>query len=133
MSTQVNPYIEVLKFGNNSQGVRYSEIVAYLQNENISFHSQPVTFYDSALQRVFMSSFESLKGEPPFSIESSDFYFLKSDAVAYLLSYEALEQAKRDSAEAREEAKAAIKIATYSLWVTIGAAIISAILQVILA
>lgn len=128
----MNTYIEVLKFGRDHQPTKYTDILDYLSKNNMSFNKDhTITHYDSLLQNAFRHNFQTLSGAQ-VDINSLDACYLKPEALAYLLNHEALELAKEDSKNARIEANKALKIATWSLWITALTAVIAIVVQILL-
>jgi len=138
MNKPINIYIEILKFGREklNDGLQLNSLVEYLNNKDFLFHPpQEVTIHTAALINIFINSFQDREGKSISDIEEvkrrTDTYYLKTEALAYLLSYESLEQAKDDSAEARKEAKQAIYEAKRAYWLAFVTLLVSSVLAII--
>jgi hypothetical protein len=117
MSAQ-NIYIEILKFGRATEELRLSDVAKYLNDNNLQFTPGLATNTNTTLLiNIFRNSFQSLDGKPGAD-STGEFYYMKPEALAYLLSYEANE-------EARLLSNKAIKLATQSLWISAALAVMS--------
>ncbi len=118
MGNETKAYIELLRYGLKNQGITYQEALEYLKSHKISFTEHELTYFNTLLQRHFHLAFESFSGTP-FSIDShSERYYLKLEAMSFLVSYESIESAK-------EDAKRAERLAQWSIGLTILATIAS--------
>lgn len=118
-----NIYIEILKFGRDKEGLRLNDVVDYLNNQGLQFTPGiSVNTNTFLLLNIFKNSFQSLDGKPGAD-GTGEFYFLKLEALSYLLSYEANEEAKLNSTNA-------IKLATWSLWISVAVATISIVISI---
>lgn len=106
-----NIYIEALRFGRSDKGIRLNDLVEHLNKIGIQLTpGQSLSTKTTILINLFRHSFESLDGKSGQE-STGEFYYIKPQALAYLLSYESNEQARIDS-------KKAIRLATWSFWIS---------------
>lgn len=117
-----NIYIEILKYGRDNDGLRMEHVVSHLNERGLEFSKGiKVSTNTTLLINIFRNSFQNLDGEPGQNT-TGEFFYLKPEALAYLLSYEANEQAKIYSEKA-------IRIAIWSLWLAIVSSVVSIIVS----
>lgn len=127
----MNAYVEILKFGSKGDAITFESLFQFITKSNLTFNQgHPVTEHNTILKNIFKNSFQDWEGNSP----KDDFrgtYFLKPEALAYLLNHEALELAKGDSAAARKEALESLRQATKATWIAIISLIITAGLAIV--
>lgn len=111
-------YIVILKYGSKhmESGLSYSKLVEYART---TYPEKNYTVHNITLQYIFKQFFQGWDGDPildPEKVQSKHYYFLKPEAIAYLLNYKMLEESKK-----------AIKYAKCSTWIAAGATIVSVI------
>lgn len=130
-------YLAVLKYGfeNADKGIRYIDLIEYLNTDGITFSTrQNITEYDTSILNLFISSFQTKDGSKISNIEQTrhgEVFYLKPESLSYLLGYESFQLAKEDSASARKEAVQALTAAKKAYWLAIASFIISSILAII--
>ncbi len=110
-------YIRVLRFGKNNEEVKFNDLVNHLAKSD-----KNITFHHTRLRHIFSSSFETYDRRE-VDKNSPEICFLKTEALAYLLSYDSFEQAKKDS-------RKAIKLAIWSILTSALLALTAIVLQV---
>lgn len=148
MSDSEKIYLEILKYGfEHSEGVSYYALIKYLEERNLTFNNSKITESHTIILNIFQSSFQNLHGHR-VDIEDAkrgNSYYLKPEAISYLMNYEMFQLAKKDSAEAlknseearKESLKAeqytvkALRLTKWSLWISSACALISIVLSII--
>jgi hypothetical protein len=124
MKSETKAYIELLRFGLQNQGITYQDALQHLNNNGVSFHSSELTYDDALLKRHFHLAFESFSGDP-FSIKThSERYYLKLEAMSFLVSYESIESAKDD-------ARRAEKLVRWAIGISVTATVVSILVQIV--
>lgn len=127
----MNAYIEILKFGSRFNSISFSELFKYLTDQNITFGSgEKITERNNLLLNIFRTSFQDADGDAPTKDVYQGVFFLKAEALAFLMSYESLELAKADSNAARAEALKASKQSTYAIIIAIISLIVSTFISI---
>jgi ABC-type sugar transport system permease subunit len=134
-----NPYIEMLKYGSKQETVNAQTLADYLNEIQVYFtDTNRTTINTTTFRNAFVNAYQTGNGSKP-DFNSGELYYLKPDALSYLLSYEALEESRAANKQSLEIAvhalkltEKAVKIATWSFVFAIAAVIIQIVLSLIL-
>jgi hypothetical protein len=127
----MNAYIEILKFGCRFNAISFSALFEHLTDRNITLGSdEKLTESNYLLLNIFRTSFQDTDGKAPGNNVFQGVFFLKTEALAYLMSYESLELAKADTRAARAEALKASRQSTYAIIIAVISLIVSTFISV---
>lgn len=129
----MNAYIEILNFANKDGDTSFDELYRFITEKKITFGDGiKISERNSMLLNIYRRNFQNSDGDSPTDDVHKGRFFLKGEALAYLLSYYSLEQAKADSATARLEALKASKQSTWAIIISIASLIVSTLLSIYL-
>jgi hypothetical protein len=127
----MNAYIEILKFGKSHYSVSFPDLFKHLTDQNIKFgNGEKITESNYLLLNTFRTSFQDADGNAPGRNVYQGSFFLKTEALAYLMTYESLKLAKADSYAARAEALKASRQSTYAIIIAVISLIVSTYISI---
>lgn len=125
-------YITILRFAAQESFVTLESLHGFIYKNSLTFFpGEEVTIHNITLRTFFRTFFEDEEGNSPEGKNPGKLYYLKPEALGYLLSYESLEQARMDSNVARKEALEASRQSTKAIRIAIVSLVLASLLALI--
>lgn len=127
----MDAYIRILKFASGFDAITFQNLFDYIRKNDIRFHPEyKITESNTMLINIFRQDFARENGDKPV-LNFQGQYYLRPEALTYLLNYESLTAAREDAKSARSEALDANKLAKKAVNIAIASILITAVLTLL--
>ncbi len=91
-------YLEILEYGFKrlDNGIKFIDLLSHLNNQNITFNKTKFTENNMSLLNIFINNYQTIEGTKVLQSEiNKGHYFLKPEAISYLISHKALKESTK--------------------------------------
>jgi len=124
-------YIEILRFGIKTTRVNLDSLLDYLNNNQILLNEHQFLSLQSVVFRnIIESNFIDEAGNKP-DFKAGNNYYLTSNALAYFINHELLNDFKKDSLKTKKYVNDALRVSATAFKLSLAALIVSVTVMII--